>query len=89
MKARKSAPKQPTRWDLEQAYRVWAKTHAYVEDPKPWKCVALFRFGQEALDYIAYCQDRGVDVVYQTPSDVRLIQATDKRVVYQAEEATA
>jgi len=64
------------------SYRVWARDPVDQEDDSPWKCLGCFRFLQEALDYIAYCQDRGSDVVFQSPVYCRVIRATDRRVVY-------
>ena len=66
----------------ELAYRIWANDPSYQEDPLPWHCVAAFDYLQECLDYIAYTQDRGSDVVFQSPADCRLIKATDRRVVW-------
>jgi hypothetical protein len=73
--------------DQPLSFRVWSRHPAYVEDPKPWKCIAAFRFLLECLDYIAYCQDSGSDVVFQSPAEIKLIKATDRRVVYKPESA--
>jgi hypothetical protein len=54
-----------------------------------WKCVAAFMYLQECLDYIAGCQDAGVDVVYQSPADCRVVRASDRRVVYRPEPQEA
>jgi hypothetical protein len=70
-------------------YRVWHHRPYYSEDPTPWKCVAAFQYLQEALDYIAYCQDAGSDVVFQTPCDCKAIKATDRSVKYRPEPVPA
>jgi len=80
--ARKSAPTDRTKGGTELSFVVWSVTRAYDEDPGPWKPIAAFKYLQEALDYIAYVQDRGGDVVFQTPADVQEIKHTDRRVVY-------
>jgi len=85
MKNVKDREKQPTEklpYTEDLYYRVWGEDRVYLEDPKPWKCMACFRFLQECLDYIAYCQDRQVDVVFQSPADCKLVKHTDRRVVY-------
>ena len=64
---------------------MWGNDPAYLEDEKPWKVLATFRYLLECLDYIAYCQDRQHDVVFQSPADVRPIKHTDRRVVYRPE----
>jgi hypothetical protein len=69
------------------SFRVWGHEPAFTEDAKPWKCLAAFKYLQEALDYIAYCQDRGNDVIFQSPADCTPIKATDRRVVYKPEVA--
>jgi hypothetical protein len=79
------APDWRTDHDDHLAFRVWAHDPAYVEDEYPWKCVACFRYLQECLDYVAYCQDRGSDVVFQSPADCRLVRTTDHRVVCKGE----
>lgn len=76
---------QPTKTsprDAEMAFRVWGDNPSHTEDKFPWKCLAAFRFLQEALDYIAYCQDRGSDVVFQSPADCHMIKASDRRVCW-------
>lgn len=85
MQPRKNAPTATTKGSDTLAFRVWACEPAYMEDVYPWKCVAMFRFLQECLDYIAYCQDGGSDVVFQSPAEVRLIRASDRRVVWKPE----
>ena len=89
MQPSKNAPSRPSKHRWPQSYRVWANCPYYQEDAKPWKCMAAFVYLQECLDYIAYCQDRGHDVVFQSPADVRLIKATDRRVVYKPEGSAA
>ena len=78
---RAEPPTERSRWDDEQSYRVWAEYRSYLEDPKPWKLLAAFLFLQEALDYVAYAQDRGSDVIFQSPADCKLVRATDRRIV--------
>jgi hypothetical protein len=80
---RKTAPKDKLGYSGScQSFRVWANSPTYTEDTAPfWKCLAAFVYLQEALDYIAYCQDRGSDVVFQSPADCTLVKATDRRVV--------
>jgi len=79
---RKSAPTERPDSGADLSYVVWSHHPAYLEDDKPWKVCAAFRFLQEALDYIAYVQDVGGDVVFQSPADVKEIKHTDRRVVY-------
>lgn len=71
------------------SFRVWGHNPAYVEDELPWKLLAAFKFLLECLDYIAYCQDSGSDVVFQSPAETKLIKATDRRVVYRAPKEAA
>lgn len=87
MKPRKTAPTARTNGSDNQAFRVWGNAPVYQEDGKPWKCLAAFVYLLEALDYIAYCQDRGHDVVFQSPAEVKTIKAADRRVVYKPEVA--
>ena len=70
---------------LPMTFLVWAHSPAYMEDARPWKCVAAFHYLQEALDAIARYQDAGVDVVFQSPADCKAIKATDRRVVFKPE----
>lgn len=86
MKARETAPTKTTVHSDPQCYKVWANDPVYIEDPRPWKCVAMFQYLNECLDYIAYCQDRGSDVVFQSPADVKLVRATESRVVWKPEQ---
>ena len=65
----------------ELCWRVWANLPSYDEEPMPWRCVGAFCFLTECLEYIAGCQDRGIDVVYQSPADCRLVKHTDRRMV--------
>jgi hypothetical protein len=80
---RKTAPTEPLGYKAgeHQSFRVWADNATYLEDPLSWKCLAAFQYLQEALDYIAYCQDRGGDVVFQSPADCTAVKATDRRAV--------
>lgn len=78
---RKAAPTKPVAGrggPLE--FRVWCRKDA--ESDLPWQCSAAFTYLQEALDYVAYLQDRGCDCVFQSPADCRGVKATDRRVVY-------
>ena len=67
--ARKSEPAERTQWGEEQAFRVWGRDPAYDEDQQPWKCLAAFKYLQECIDYVRYCNDRGSDVLFQSPGD--------------------
>lgn len=84
-KPRKTAPIMTSHHNDEHAFRVWADYRVYQEDESPWKCIAMFRFLRDALDYIAGLQDRGEDCVFQSPADTRVVLATDRRVVYKSE----
>lgn len=66
-------------------YRVWKHEETYEGQGLPWKCLAAFYYLTCALDYIADCQDKGVDVVFQSPANVRLIKHDERRVVYKGE----
>ena len=70
-------------------FRVWKYEPVYEADDKPWKCLAAFWFLTCALDYIADCQDKGVDVVFQSPASVRLVKHDERRVVYKGEANAA
>ncbi len=84
MKDRKAAPTKCTDHNDALAFRVWANDPVFDTDPLPWKCVAMFRYLRECLDYIAALQDRGVTVIYQSPAHVSEVRPTDDRVVYKA-----
>ena len=79
---RATAPTEQSQFGEAQSYRVWSYDPSYLEEPLPWQCVAAFKYLTECLDYIAYCQDKGADVVFQSPADTKLIRASDRRVVY-------
>lgn len=89
MKARKTAPTTQTNGMDDQAFRVWwnADHDGSIGDPLPWKCVGMFYFLNEALDYIAQAQDRGATVVFQSPASTREIKPTDQRVVFKGKTA--
>lgn len=87
-KDRKTAPTARTTYDDQMYFRVWTESPSYLEDQLPWKCVAMFRFLTSCLDYIADCQDAGVDVIFQSPADTRLVKHDERRVVYRPETAT-
>jgi hypothetical protein len=87
--ARKTAPVKNSNWNDALSFRVWVNDPAYDEDPMRWKCVAAFRFLNECLDYIAMCQDCGVDVVFQSPAETKTILAADRRVVFKPEPESA
>jgi len=53
------------RVDPELAYSVWAAHQTYLEEPAQTKCMARFRFFQEALDYAEYVRKNGVRCVVQ------------------------
>jgi hypothetical protein len=80
---RKTAPTEALGYSNHehQSFRIWAECPAYLEDEHPWKCVGAFQYLQEALDYVAYCQDRGGSVVFETPANCQVIKDTDRRVV--------
>jgi hypothetical protein len=69
--ARRTPPTERSSWDDDHSFRVWAEYRVYDEDPLPWKCLASFKFLQECLDYIAYCNGRGSCVVFQSPAEVK------------------
>ena len=71
--------------NAELCWVIWANKPIYTEDTKPWKVIAAFRFLNDCLDYIAHCQDVGVDVIYQNPTYCRLIRHEHERVVYRPE----
>ena len=79
---REREPTDKTNLDDFQAFRVWVNQPLYTEDPKPWKCLAMFYFLSDCLDYIAGLQDISADCVFQSPADCRHVKATDRRVVY-------
>lgn len=68
-------------------FRVWKNEPTFEGDNKPWKCIGAFYYLTCALDYIADCQDKGVDVVFQSPASVRLIKHDERRVVYKVPNA--
>lgn len=74
LKSRRSAPTSPSDWTDNQPFRVWFRAPAYDEDPLPWKCGAAFRYLQECCDYLDYCKQRGGDVVFQSPSETRVVK---------------
>lgn len=76
------APETPTDRDEPLAFRVWANDPSYMEDPNPWRVEAMFRFLTEALDYIAYCQDRESTVVFQSPCGCQRYTKDDPRAVW-------
>lgn len=81
VRPRATAPTLPTSQSDDMPFCVWLHNAPYDEDPSPWKCVAVFRYLSEAIGYIASCQDRGIDVVFQSPVGVEAISAAGKRVV--------
>lgn len=85
--ARKTKPTKTSKQEDFHAFRVWAHSPTYQEDPKPWKCYAMFRYLEDCLDFIAGQQDAGCDVVFQSPAHTKTIRSTDRRVVYRPEMA--
>lgn len=79
MNARKTQPTKRTTWNDQQSFRVWAEYRSFDEDPKPWKCVAMFDFLLDALDYIAIQQYRGATVVFQSPGDDCRVYSPDTK----------
>ncbi len=77
---RKTQPTSTTERGSMLSFQVWALSG--TEDTMPWHCIAAFKYLLEALDYVAYCQDRGSDVVFRTPCDVKTVKASGRRVVY-------
>lgn len=57
------------------SFRVWALAQVHTGDRKRYKCVAAFRYLQEALDYVSYCHSRETDVWFQTPTGVEFKKA--------------
>lgn len=84
MKDRKTGPTAKTTYSNAQRYRVWWRHFNYDEDQTPWKCVAMFSFLQDALDYISASQDRGAVVVFQSPAGIQSYGPTDRRAVQPA-----
>lgn len=70
---RGAEPTEPTESGSDLPFRVWAMMPNCDEDPLPWKCVSLFRYLPEAVDYLGYCTGRGVGVVFQSPNGVRRV----------------
>ena len=89
MKARKNAPTKTTKPDEPQCYRVWADNPVYLEDQVPWKCLATFYYLTECLEYIAYCQDRGHNVVFQSPAHTSIVKSTDRRAIWKPDGGTS
>ena len=67
-------PTRPTNGNDGLSFRVWAHCPVVIEDKKPWKVVAEFRYLLECLDYLDYCHKRGVSVVFQSPKGVEVEQ---------------
>jgi hypothetical protein len=82
IRSRRQMPTDKTEHGDWQVFRVWANQPIYQEDPTPWKCLMTAHYLTCALEYIADCQDKGVDVVFQSPADCRLVKHGDQRVVY-------
>ncbi len=78
---RKYPPSRRSSLQDNTPWRIWCHHPSFAEDLRPWKMVAAFRFLMDALDYIAFIQDRGADCVYQNPTDCRTIKSTDRRMV--------
>jgi hypothetical protein len=53
------------RYEPQLAYSVWAADQTYAEEPAQTKCMARFRFFQEALDYAEYVRRNGVPCIVQ------------------------
>ena len=85
IKPKSEQPTEKTDRDDEQVFRVWANRPTYLEDQDAWKCLATFNYLTECLDYIAYCQDNGSDVLFQSPADCKVVKASERRVVYKPE----
>ncbi len=81
MKNRKHRPNRKTTLSTPAPWRIWCCAESYSEDPAPWKLVAGFHYLMDALEFIASLQDRGVDCVYQNPTDCRTVKSTDRRMV--------
>lgn len=86
-KPRNSPPTKCSKWGDKQSFRVWWMNGHAARSNNTWICVASFFFLSDCLEYIASCQDKGVDVVYQSPAHTKLVKATDDRVVYKAPQA--
>ena len=78
---RKSAPTDTVDHGSQFSFRIWANKPSYDEDHCPWKCVAMFYFLNEALEYVSDRQAEGCDVVFQSPAHTTLRKHTDRNVV--------
>jgi hypothetical protein len=88
-KDRKTAPQNRTTLDDTMCFRVWMHDPTFTEDERPWKCLATFKYLTCCLDYIADCQDKRVDVVFQSPADTRIVRHDETRVAWRPEPVTA
>ena len=77
---RSRAPQTKSDWKDPMGFKVWAKMPLFLEDKKPWKLTASFRYLQEALDYLEYAQKQAVLVVFQSPAGCRAISPTDRPI---------
>ena len=85
----KSMPTKPTKYDFNAPYYlIWQERKSYLEDDRPWKCVAVFMFLPDALDFIAKCQDEGTAVCFQSPAESRLVTPDERRVVCKIDPVT-
>ena len=78
MMPRKNPPTGRTNWGDAMPFKVWANVPIIQEDTYPWKCVALFRYWQEALDYIRAVNLRGISVYVRSPGADCLEYAPDR-----------
>lgn len=70
---RATAPKTTTAHSDALAFRFWAKMPLFLEDTKPWKLCASFRYLLEALDFVEYAKAKGCLCVFQSPAECRII----------------
>lgn len=85
IKPRKTAPAAKSSYDDVLSFRVWC----YDDGFQVWNCIVAFRFLRECLDYIASLQDAGIDCVFQSPADTRLVKHDEQRVVWKPAEELA
>lgn len=63
-------PTARTTFASDRPFRVWASMPLVLEDRRPFKCTATFRYLLEALDYADSIAKRGVTCWLQSPSGV-------------------
>lgn len=71
-------PRKQTSLDSPWPFRVWAFAPSILEDTRPYKLTALFRFLLEALDYCEACKARGAVVFFQSPNGIQTVKPEAK-----------